>query len=370
MHRRSISHAVATSVVAAALVALSACGSGGSAQSNGADAANAQQISTIPAGVKLSGPPNTPAPKPLPTKETLKVGIPSKLELEAPALLAQAKGEFAKENLDVSFVTDTVPNLLTLLGQNKIDLTYAGAQALVFNALRANVPIRWVSGVASSAPDSGLYMASKFGTPQTFDPASLKGTTIGVNPGALAAPSEYGLYAAIKQGGLSPSDVTMKQFDDIGSMVQALENGSLDGATFGPPFSASLKPGSAFEAADGYPHDMQIAGYFATTNLLGNKRAAGVAFFRALERTVNTYLSGNYHKDADTVAAVAQLLGTTPAVLSVAPAPPWDFNVPAQSVSRLQEMYQSVPSTLQYTDTVKPDELIDLSLVVDAAQGK
>lgn len=369
MTNRSIPRALSAVAVTGLLVLASACGSGSTQSASPAGGA-AHQVSTLPAGVKLAGAPNTPAARPLKKKETLKVGIPSKLELEAPALLAQAKGEFAKENLDVSFVTDTVPNLLTLLGQNKIDLTYAGAQALVFNALRNKVPIRWVSGVASSAPDSGLYMASKFGTTQTFDPARLKGATIGVNPGGLAAPSEYGLYAAIKQGGLKSSDVHMKVFNDIGSMVQALGSGNLDGATFGPPFTASLKPGTAFEAADGYPHDMQIAGYFATTRLLDDKRAAGIAFFRALERTVNTYLAGDYHQNDAVVSQVAQLLGTTPAVLKVAPAPPWDFNVPAVSVTRLQEMYSSVPDTLRYQGTVKPSELIDLSLVVDAAEGK
>jgi len=301
----------------------------------------------------------------------LKVGIPSKLELEAPALLAQAKGEFAKENLSVSFVTDTVPDLLTLLGENKIDLTYAGAQALVFNAIQRGVPIRWVSGVASSAPDTGLYMSTRYGkSASDFDPSVLKGKTIGVNPGGLAAPSEYGLYAEIKKAGISPGDVTLKSFSDIASMVQALENGSLDGATFGPPFTASLKPGTAFQAAPGYPDSIQIAGYFATTTLSSQRRAAGVAFFRALERTVNTYLSGDYHKNSAVVSQVAGLLGTTPNILTVAPAPAWDLDVPQLSVSALQQMYRSVPDTLEYDDSVKPGDLIDLSFVIDAAEGK
>src|SRR5215467_2244814 len=118
-------------VVVAGLAVTSACAT---SSATGAQT-DAKQVSVLPAGMSLSGKPGTPAPKPLAKHESLKVGIPSKLELEAPALLAKTYGEFSKENLDVSFVTDTVPNLLTLLGQNKIDLVYAGAQALVFNAL-------------------------------------------------------------------------------------------------------------------------------------------------------------------------------------------------------------------------------------------
>ncbi|MGW4487763.1 ABC transporter substrate-binding protein [Amycolatopsis sp. NPDC004368] len=354
--------------VTAGLVFASACAP--SAQQN--QATDAKQVSVLPAGLSLAaGKTGTPAPKPLGQKASLKVGIPSKLELEAPALLAQTYGEFAKENLDVTFVTDTVPNLLTLLGQDKIDLVYAGAQALVFNALRHGVPIRWVSGVASSSPDSGVYMSTKYGSKAAdFNPASLKGKNIGVNPGGLAAPSEYGLYELITKGGLKPSDVRMTPFSDISAMVQALNNGSIDGATVGPPFTAGIQPGVAFNAEGGYPDTMQIAGYFSTTDLLSAHRDAGVAFFRAVERTVNTHLSGDYHQDDEVMSKMAQQLGTTVEKLRVAPSVPFDFNVPAESVASLQKMYQSVPNTLQVDSPVKPEELIDLSLVIDAAQGK
>ncbi|WP_326837062.1 ABC transporter substrate-binding protein [Amycolatopsis rhabdoformis] len=353
--------------VTAGLVFTSACAP--SAQQN--QATDAKQVSVLPAGVSLSGKAGTPAPKPLGQKASLKVGIPSKLELEAPALLAQTYGEFAKENLDVTFVTDTVPNLLTLLGQDKIDLVYAGAQALVFNALRHGVPIRWVSGVASASPDSGVYMSTKYGSKASdFNPASLKGKNIGVNPGGLAAPSEYGLYDLITKGGLKPADVRMTPFSDISAMVQALNNGSIDGATVGPPFTAAIKQGVAFNAEGGYPDTMQIAGYFATTDLLGAHRDAGVAFFRAVERTVNTHLSGDYHQDTDVMTKMAQQLGTSVETLRVAPSVPFDFNLPAASVASLQKMYQAVPNTLQVDSPVKPEELIDLSLVIDAAQGK
>lgn len=367
MFGKSSTRVLCALVAVAGLAFASACTP--SAKQN--QAIDAKQVSVLPAGVSLSGKAGTPAPKPLSARASLKVGIPSKLELEAPALLAQTYGEFAKENLDVTFVTDTVPNLLTLLGQNKIDLVYAGAQALVFNALRHGVPIRWVCGVASASPDSGVYMSTKYGTSASdFDPATLKGKNIGVNPGGLAAPSEYGLYDLITKGGLKPDDVRMTPFSDIAAMTQALNNGSIDGATLGPPFTASLKPGVAFQAEGGYTRSMQIAGYFTTTDLLGSRRDAGVAFFRALERTVNTYLSGDYHKNTDVMTKMAQQLGTTVSTLRVAPSVPFDFNVPAESVDSLQKMYQSVPGTLQVGTPVKAAELIDLSLVIDAAQGK
>jgi NitT/TauT family transport system substrate-binding protein len=358
--------------LATGLALVSGCASAsGGGTGTGAASSAPSPVSVLPAGVSLSGASGTPAPKPLSAKQSLTVGIPSKLELEAPALLAQAYGEFAKENLSVTFVTDTVPNLLTLLGENKIDLVYAGAQALVFNAVNAGVPIRWVSGVASSSPDSGLFMSTKYGTSAaTFDPKVLKGKTIGVNPGGLAAPSEYGLYAAISAAGLSPADVTLTPFSDPAAMVQALDNGTIDGATLGPPYTAALKQGTAFQAEPGYPSTIQIAGYFATTKLLDSRRAAGVAFFRALERTVNTYLSGDYHQNAAVMAKMATQLGTTSASLEQAPSVPFDFDVPAQSVASLQQMYQAVPGTLKSSQVVQPNQLIDLSLVIAAAQGQ
>lgn len=356
-----------TKLIIALSVTLAVSGCAAKADTQDTAAAGAHQIAVLSAGTTLTGSANQPAAKPLGTKTTLTVGIPSKLEVEAPALLADAEGEFTKENLSVTFVHDTVPNLLTLLGQNKIDLAYAGAQALVFNSLKAGVPIRWVSGVSTGSPDSGIYMANKYGP--AWDSKNLKGKTIGVNPGALAAPSEYALYAALTKGGLKPSDITMTPFSDPASMAQALVKGTIDGATLGPPYTAVVKQ-SAFLAEPGTSANTQIAGYFATTKLLGANRAAGTAFFRALERTINTYLSGDYHANADVLAKVAGLLGSTPESLKGSPSVSFDLNVPAESLVHLQEMYRAVPGTLQFDGTVQADDLIDLSLVVDAAEGK
>jgi NitT/TauT family transport system substrate-binding protein len=329
-----------------------------------------RQLSALPKGVSLSGKPYTPAVKRLKQTQTLTVGIPSKLELEAPVFLAYDEGEFAKEHLRINFVYDTVPDLLTLLGENKVDLVYAGAQAAVFNALKAGVPIRWVSGVASAAPDSGLYMSDKYGTTATFNPSVLKGLTIGVNPGGLAAPSEYGLYAALKKGHVSPSQITMVPFSNISAMVSALNAGQLQGATVGPPYTAGITPGTAFQAEPGYPSTIQIAGYFATTNLTKNHRAAGIAFFQAIERTINTYLHGNYHKDQIVMHLLSQELGTTTQQLGAAPPVPFNLNIPPATLPALQQMYATVPNTLSYSGLVKPSQLVDLSLVVDAAEGQ
>jgi len=329
------------------------------------------QLSVLPKGVSLSGKPQTPVAKPLKKTQTLVVGIPSKLELEAPVFLAYDEGEFAAEHLRIEFVYDTVPDLLTLLGENKVDLVYAGAQAAVFNALKAGVPIRWVSGVASAAPDSGLYMSDKYGSSaSTFNPSVLKGLTIGVNPGGLAAPSEYGLYYALQKAHLSPSDITMVPFSDISAMVSALNAGQIQGATVGPPYTAGITPGTAFQAEPGYPSTIQIAGYFATTNLTVNHRAAGIAFFQAIERTINTYLHGDYHHNPIVMHLLSQELGTTTAQLNEAPPVPFNLNVPSATIGALQQMYASVPDTLLYTGLVKPSQLIDLSLVVDAAEGQ
>lgn len=358
-------------VALAVALAAGACSSTGSksGSSQATDKAGGNQISAYPAGFRTSGPANTPAPRPLKSNQSLKVGIPSKLELEVPALLAQAKGEFAKENLTVQFVTDTVPNLLTLLGQNKVDLVYAGPQAIVFNELRKGVPIRWVSGVASFSPGGGTYVSTKYGSSASgFNPAVLKGKRIAVNPGGLAAPSEFGLYQLLTKGGLKAGDVTMIPFQSISAMVQAMNSGAVASGNVGPPFDAALTPGKFFVAYH-YPGAV-LAGYFATTQLLNQHRDAGIAFFRALERTVNTYLTGDYHKDRAVMSEIASLLGTTPAKLELAPSIPFDFNVPAQSVTGVQQMYQSVPGTLAYSGLVAPKEIVDLSLVVDAADGK
>ncbi|MEN2740646.1 ABC transporter substrate-binding protein [Microbacterium sp. X-17] len=364
MNKTRLSRVAAAALAAVSLVVLSACSSGAAPVAS----PSGGMVSVLPDGVSLSGPSGSPAPQPLAQQQTIKVGVFSKLETVAPVLLADAEGEFQKENLKVEFVYDTPPNLFTLLGQGKIDVVQGGTTGLVFNALRQGVPVRWLSGLSQSPQDSGLYLSTKIAaSSKDFQPAQIKGAKIAVNPGGLSSPAAYPIYSVLQKAGLNPGDVTLQVFNDKASMVQALNAGSVDGAIIGPPFTSALTPGVAFWAEPAYPDDIQIAGYYGTSILTGTKSDVGEAFFRAILRTVNTYLTGDYHKNADTVATLAKVLDSTPQIITSTPAITFDFNVPEKSVGALQDMYATVPNTLQYDNRVTPDELVDLSLVLQAS---
>ncbi|WP_305093275.1 ABC transporter substrate-binding protein [Prescottella sp. R16] len=332
---------------------------------------SSEGVSQLPAGLSLTGAAGTPEAKPVPSPTTVKVGLPAKTEPIAPLLLAHAEGEFEKENLTVEYVSDTAPNLLTLLGQNKIDVVFGAPTALVLNAGKQGVDLKWAAGLASTWPDTGLYVNSKFGSNAAeFDPKKMKGATIAVYPGGLTAPVSYPIYQTLNEGGLTVDDVTITTIGDPATMLQALKDGTVDGAILTPPQSAAAANNNPFLVTP-YPTDISVGGYLVGSRLLAEDRAAGTAFFRALLRTTNTYLTGDYHADTDVVAKLSEEMGVRPEMLTASPSYEFSLDVLPNSVEAVQEMYREMaPDALSYEGVTPQSEIVDLSLVIDAAEGR
>lgn len=302
-------------------------------------------------------------PQPLDEPTTLRLGVPLPLEVIAPALLAQAYGEFEAENLTVELVQDTVPNLYVLLGQGEIDVLYGGASALAFNALRRDVPVRWLAGQSSAIADSGLFIATTHADPDTYDPASLAGTAIRLAPGDFAAPSALPAYEELVAAGLTAADVTSVPLPDTPSTLEALANGGVQAALLSPPASTqAVTDGLAFLIRP-YREDIQIGGYFGTSTLVEERPEVGQAFFRAMQRTIDTHLQPGYHDDPDVVADLAEALGSEPEIVAAGAEFGFAFDVPDASVTVLQDMYDDVGGLLQYDEPITPDEFIDTSLL-------
>ncbi|WP_305093273.1 ABC transporter substrate-binding protein [Prescottella sp. R16] len=365
MNRAFRRHVVTVALAAAALVTITACSAPAESTSSH------EAVSQLPDGLSLAGPVGTPEAKPLSSPTTIKVGLPAKSETIAPLLLAHAAGEFEKENLTVEYVSDTAPNLLTLLGQKKVDVVYSAPTALVLNVSNQGVDLTWAGGLASSWTDSGLFLGAKFGSNAAeFDPKKLEGATIGVFPGGLTAPVSYPIYQALTDGGLTGDDVTLTTISDPTTMLQALNTGTIDGAVFAPPNSAGAMRNGAFLA---YPYrsDISTGGYFVGSRLMVEDRVAGVAFFRAMLRTINTHLTGDYHADADVVANLSAEMGLEPAAITASPSLEFSLDVLPNSVEAIQEMYSEMaPDALSYEGVTSQGEIVDLSLVIDAAEGR
>jgi NitT/TauT family transport system substrate-binding protein len=289
--------------------------------------------SVAPPATQVAGP-GTPAPQPLATKAslTLSRGLLSGLSYSS-VLLAQEMGEFAKENLDVRFVTENAVNSLLLMQQGRIDGSIVGLNAGVFNAISAGADVRFVLpfGSAGVGDQSGFWVRRTLLAPDgRFDPcmfargARSNGTTVVSmsDPTGLGSPVMIALARMIEK---CPGQ-TFKSVRDrltispvLGSdLLVALQQGSVDLAFLLSPLPDT--PGIGDYAAQAYSIGQDDPGTDFAGWALGPVRdrqpAVAEAFVRAVIRTVRTYLQGNYLADPEVLNALARTLNVPADVLS------------------------------------------------------
>ena len=172
----------------------------------------------------------------------------------APVMIAQDKGYFAEEGLDVELVPfpgGSDPVVLTATGE--LDLSIAGAGPAFWNAVAQDLPITVIApGHQEGIPVATPLMISRESclSGEIASVADLEGKTVTVNaPGA----TEYWLNAALSTGGLTIDDVNVEAlpFPDA---VAALEAGAIDAAMIGEPLATQAEQnGIAVRLATDFP---------------------------------------------------------------------------------------------------------------------
>jgi NitT/TauT family transport system substrate-binding protein len=169
--------------------------------------------------------PNTPAPKPLAARKSLKIGV-NNLSSEYVAVLRYAieHGEFDKENLDVELKVVPSADAFTQAAEGGLDGVYSATNAGMVNAVKAGFDLRWVFGNYSPDPASktGLWVSASHGKPKSLK--SLSGTKIAsvAGPGSII---DYPIHEALDKAGVKSSDVELSVLAPA-DIVTALENGS------------------------------------------------------------------------------------------------------------------------------------------------
>lgn len=88
-----------------------------------------------------------PAARPLAKKRKIVLATGTlSAEYVAPLQVALAKGEFAKEGLDVQLKVLPTPDALPLLAKGDVDAQWAAPEAAVMNGINGGFDIKWVAG--------------------------------------------------------------------------------------------------------------------------------------------------------------------------------------------------------------------------------
>jgi NitT/TauT family transport system substrate-binding protein len=137
--------------------------------------------------------------------------------------LAQQAGYYRAAGLDVTFNNQTDTDVITLVGQGKVQIGIADGTSVI-PAVSQGFPIRYVATIYAKFPNVVLAKASSGIT----RPADLRGKRIGT-------PGKYGsswimLQALLDSAGLTPSDVDVQLYPDFGQGA-ALAQGAVQAAT-------------------------------------------------------------------------------------------------------------------------------------------
>lgn len=369
-------------LVAASL--LGAAGCAGTEASDGADAADAAPRTvepvagcgagswTDPSDLAPGREParcekGAPAARPLAGKRKITVATGTlSAEYVAPLQVAVAKGEFAKEGLDVSLKVLPTPDALPLLAKGDVDAQWAAPEAAVMNGINGGFAIKWVAGNFSPAPTSksGLWVRLKDG--ESADHVDMAGRRLGtmIGKGSVIA---YPMDTSLKKHGGGLDKISFQQLGSA-DVLTALRNGGVDSAWLLDPVWRKVDGDEKYAFLGGQPLGEPLGGLLFGPTLLNEDPDAGVAFLRAYIRTVNTYFAGDYKSDPAFVAELAELMKIDEATLRSTPSMRMDWEIRAGTTDRLQKAYAD--SGVSEGTPVPEDKAVDRAMYGEAVGHK
>ena len=250
---------------------------------------------------------------------SVRVGI-AQASSDVGLYLAQKKGYFQAEGLDVSFVPfDSGARMVAPIGAGQLDVGAGSAAAGFYNAVARGIPIKIVADKGSTPPgygfqpllvrkdhvESGRYKSLK----------DLKGMKIaGSAPGSASTST---LNQALKKAGLKYSDVE-RVFLGFPQHVVALQNKAVDASmTTEPSATKAIQAGAAVRVMGDdeiYPNH-QLAVILYGGHFIKDQPDAGRRFMRAYLRAVRDYndaLSGGKLAGPNADEVIAVLTEYTP----------------------------------------------------------
>ena len=322
-------------------------------------------------------PPAAPAATPAPDTEPAATPVPFEGEpvevtvgyipvsIYAPVFVAEAKGYFAEQGLDVSLENVAGGSeVVALTASGQFDLAATGAGPGFWNAMAQGLPLAVVApGHAEGSPVATPLMISKEACESGAigSVADLRGKRVSVN---ARGATEYWLGQALATGGLTIDDVELQTlaFPDA---VVALESGALDAAMIGEPLATRAeRDGIAVRLAADFPvQDVQPTVILANTDFAGDNPAAVEGFVTAYLRAARD-LTGPGFKDPANLAIVEEYTGVPAALIADAVQPLYFPNgeIDAAGFNKLQTFFRE-RGQLEYDEDIDPATFVETRYV-------
>jgi NitT/TauT family transport system substrate-binding protein len=148
--------------------------------------------------------------------------------------------------------------------------------------------------------------------------------------------------------------------------AEMLHDGRVTAAWLDDPAWLRVANDSRFRLVATLPASESVDGVVVSRRLVDHDgdREVGLAFVRALVRSINTYLADDYQADDGVVAALAEEIGSKADDLRATP--PWlfDWELRTASTERVQTVFVQLGAVL-YEDEIAEREIVDRTLYRD-----
>jgi ABC-type nitrate/sulfonate/bicarbonate transport system substrate-binding protein len=143
-------------------------------------------------------------PQPLPERTTLVVSAVANLEAFTPLYVADALGEFEKENIEIEIALMPATEAVPALALGQVDVSAVGITATLFNLVSEGVDIRLVYPGPSSAEGDGLWMSTEWLEDESSQ-GSIPRIVTPTGPGLLDVP----VYTWLENQGYSRDEIVL-----------------------------------------------------------------------------------------------------------------------------------------------------------------
>jgi NitT/TauT family transport system substrate-binding protein len=284
----------------------------------------------------------------------------------APLFVAQERGYFADENLQVELTplqggSDSVVQLAA----GNFDAAVGGAGAGLLNAAYRGIEFTIVAPMHSERPPLTSPLVISSNRADEFSSvADLRGRSVAIN--ATGAATEYWLAQALAQAGMTMEDIDLQTvaFRDV---VAALESGSLDASILGEPLvTINEDRGTVQVLAEDFIDGFTATFLYMGEPLLRENPEAARGFMRAYLRACRD-LQGDYMNEE--IANIIEEYTEVPAdvVLRASPAQyDPDGTVPLDNLNTLQDYFLD-RGVLEYSEPIDLSAFVDTALAAEVA---
>lgn len=323
----------------------------------------------------------SPAAVALDQPATVRVGIRRPSEDVAPILLAEHFDEFEAENLTVELTEyDTALELFEALDQGEVDVVAGELDGPFFDQVYEGSGARVALGgaVAPEAHDTdtaqaGLWLRTDL-LDEPEDWLDLEDVELPVAvEDSIGDAVAYPVDSILEQGDMSLNELELV-LEAGEPAAQALLDGDLSAAWLADPYWRALDDSELqIELVATLPAAESLGGVVFAERLLDAQadREVGLAFSRAVIRTINTYLADDYQDDEDVVAALMDLTGQSEADIVDTPALVFDWEIRQGTTDRIQQALLGLGGVM-YEEALPEGRLVDRSVyedVIAAGQG-